>query len=160
MVRVVLMKATQRNICQRTLSHLFGPVFLELREAKAEGSIWYNYRFRIVTRFKSVVTPNNRCNFSRCLQWNSSDKRKGCVPYAVRSNHGYTIIFSTLLHIIFVELLFFQTFEKLCKSKMAVFWRYFEISSGYRKSRIYLSESTHFFAEVFQIISRFGLGAL
>ena len=32
---------------------LFGPVFLKLREAKAEGNISYNYRFHIVTRFKS-----------------------------------------------------------------------------------------------------------
>ena len=32
---------------------LFGPVFLQLQEEKAEGNISYNYKFHIVTRFKS-----------------------------------------------------------------------------------------------------------
>ena len=32
---------------------LFGHLFLKLSWSKAEGSISYNYRFHIITRFKS-----------------------------------------------------------------------------------------------------------
>ena len=60
---------------------LFGSVLLK---SKAEGNISFNYRFHIVTRFKSYLQITN-VNFFQ----NSAVKRKGCVLNLPSHKHIY-----------------------------------------------------------------------